>query len=54
MCVGIGIEFKDDGLVIILRDNYIKECIQVYEGQHKSKAARTAKCTWFDDNINTV
>ena len=46
--VGIDIEFNENGTVTLAMDDYIQECISLYEHEIKKKAATPAKGDLFD------
>ena len=48
--VGIDIEFNEDGTVSLLMDEYIQECIDIYDNNLKGKAATPAKGDLFDED----
>ena len=49
--VGMDIEFKDDGTVELSMDDYIKECVDIYDNQQRKKTCKTpASGTLFDDD----
>ena len=48
--VGVDIEFIGNGTVVLSMDDYVKECINIYEGKTKGRAATPAKGTLFDND----
>ena len=49
--VGIDIEFNANGTVILSMDDYIDECINIYNDEINKSASFPAKGTLFDDNV---
>ena len=49
--VGVDIEFNNNGTVSLSMDEYVNECIKLYEDSIKRTAATPAKGDLFDDDI---
>ena len=48
--VGIDIDFQGDGTVMLSTDQYIKECINIYEGEVVKTSPTPAKGNLFDED----
>ena len=48
--VGVDIEFTKEGTVKLSMDDYINECIKIYQGEIKNSAATPGKGTLFDED----
>ena len=49
--VGVDIEFNANGTVTLSMDDYIDECINIYNDEINKSASSPAKGTLFDDNV---
>ena len=48
--VGVGIEFTTNGTVKLSMDNFVNECISIYNSDVKNKATTPAKGDLFEED----
>ena len=52
--VGVDIEFTGEGTVVLSMDDHVDECVEIYKGEIKSKAATLAQGTLFEEDSGNL